>query len=98
MYLDRLYNLGIIGLTLFALSFVNAIATARKGLRSASKEAAPFLMATIIGLTSFMIAMAFTDMEAAALYIWAYAGLALRIAISSTVPQRDDRARTRDQT
>jgi O-antigen ligase len=96
MYLDRLYNLGIIGLTLFALSFVNAIAIARNALRRASTDAAPFLMATIIGMASFMIAMAFTDMEAAALYIWAYAGLALRIAVSNPVPQRDDRPRIRD--
>jgi O-antigen ligase len=98
MYLDRLYNLGIVGLTLFALCYLNALAIARSGLRTATVQAAPFLMATIIGMASFMIAMAFTDMEAAALYIWAYAGLALRIAVSNPSPQRDERGRMRDHT
>ncbi len=87
VYLDRLYNLGAIGLALFVLTFVGAIATARRGLRNAPTQAAPFLMATIIGMTSFMIAMAFTDIEAATTYVWAYAGLALRIAVASPEPQ-----------
>jgi O-antigen ligase len=83
VYLDRLYNLGFIGLALFLLSFAGAIAIARRGLRNARKEVAPFLMATVIGMTSFMIAMAFSDIHGAAIFIWALTGLALRLAVSS---------------
>jgi O-antigen ligase len=98
VYLDRLYNLGFIGLTLFLLSYAGAIAIARNGLKFATKEVAPLLIGTIIGMTSFMFAMAFTDIEAAAIYVWAYSGLALRIAIISTDAASYDRLRTRDQT
>jgi O-antigen ligase len=91
VYLDRLYNLGTIGLALFVASFAGAITTARRGLRSAPEQAAPFLIATVIGMTSFMIAMTFSDIHAAATYVWAYTGLALRMAVSTAEVQRDDR-------
>jgi O-antigen ligase len=105
VYVDLLYNLGIIGLTLFVLSFVNAIAIARRGLRDAPEQAAPFLMAMVIGMTSFMIAMAFSDLELAAMFVWAFAGLGLRVAVASSAdanrlsgPQRVDLPWSRDQT
>jgi O-antigen ligase len=84
VYLDRLFNLGIIGLTLFLLSYVNAVATVRRGLSSAPEEAAPLLMATAIGMTSFIIAMMFTDLEGSSIYVWAYTGIALRIALGNS--------------
>lgn len=82
VYLDRLYNLGIIGLGLFTICFVNAIVVVRRGLRHSPEAAAPILMATVIGLIAFMIAMAFSDIHGAAIYIWAFTGLALRIAVA----------------
>jgi O-antigen ligase len=91
VYLDRLYNLGIVGLALFMASYVSAIAKARRALWNAPHEAAPFLMATVIGMTSFMIAMAFSDIHGAATYIWAFAGLAMRVAVTTSMPQRDHR-------
>ena len=96
VYVDRLYNLGSIGLALFVLCFANAMAIARRALRSASAQAAPFLMALVVGIISFMIAMAFADIEGAAPYVWACAGLGLRIAVSSPEPQGDDRPWSRD--
>jgi O-antigen ligase len=98
VYLDRLYNLGTIGLTLFVFSYVSAIAIARRALAGASEEAAAYLMASVIGMSSFMIAMAFSDMHGAALYVWAYMGLALRIAVESMQAQRDNSPRNRDTT
>lgn len=98
MYLDSFYNLGIIGLTLFALSYVAAVAAARRGLANAPDNATPYLMAATIGLMGFMFAMIFTDIQLAATYVWAYTGVALRIAVSASSPQRDARPRTRDQT
>jgi O-antigen ligase len=96
VYLDRLYNLGTIGLALFVISYASAIAIARRGLKFAPTEAGHFLIAAVIGMTSFMIAMAFSDIHGAALYVWAYMGLALRLAVASSVPQRDERPRSRD--
>jgi O-antigen ligase len=91
VYLDRLYNLGTVGLALFMTSYVSAIAKARRALRNAPDEAAPFLMATVIGMTSFMIAMAFSDINEAATYVWTFAGLAMRVAVTTSMPQRDHR-------
>ena len=88
IYLDRFYNLGVIGLALFVLGFVNAVAIVRSGLDRCPKEAAPFLIATVIGMISFMIAMAFSDIHGAATYVWAFIGLALRIAVA--VPAKRD--------
>ena len=82
VYLDRLYNLGTIGLVLFLVSFVGVVAVTRRGLASAPKEAVPYLLATVIGMTSFVITMAFSDIFEAAPYVWAFTGLALRIAVS----------------
>jgi hypothetical protein len=82
VYLDRLYNLGTIGLVLFLASFVGVVAVARRSLASAPKEAVPYLIATVIGMTSFVITMAFSDIFEAAPYVWAFTGLALRIAVS----------------
>jgi hypothetical protein len=98
MYLDTFYNLGIIGLTFFAVSYVAAIAAARRGLANAPESATAYLMAATIGLMGFMFAMVFTDIQLAATYVWAYAGVALRIAVSAPALQRDARPRTRDQT
>ena len=83
VYLDRFYNLGLIGLTLFTYSFAGAAAIARRGLATvATERAPPFLMATVIGIAAFMIAMAFSDIHGAALYVWAIMGVALRVACS----------------
>ena len=87
VYLDRLYNLGIIGLALFVVSFVNAIVIMRRGLRNSPEQAAPILIASVIGVIAFMIAMAFSDIHGAAIYIWAFTGVALRIAVAGSVPE-----------
>jgi hypothetical protein len=81
VYLDRIYNLGLVGLALYVLPFLNAITTARRSIDSAPSEVAPFLLATVVGLISFMIAMAFSDIHGAALYVWSFCGLAMRIAV-----------------
>jgi O-antigen ligase len=105
VYLDRLYNLGLIGLTLFVLSYVSAIFIIRNSLARAPKQAVPYLMATVIGMLALMASMMFTDLQSAASYSWAYAALALRVAVSAPIasdppaePQPLDRRRIRDRT
>jgi O-antigen ligase len=105
VFLDRLYNLGLIGLTLFTLSYVSAVFILRNAVARAPKEATPYLMATVIGMLALMASMLFADLQSAASYSWAYAGLALRIAVSTADhsdapidPQFLDKRRTRDLT
>jgi O-antigen ligase len=104
VYLDRIYNLGLIGLLLFVLTYVNAIVIARRGLQHAPKQAIPFLMATVVGMAAMMITMTFADLENAVTLSLAYAGLTLRIAIGTTLradrqlePQPIDDRWNRDQ-
>jgi O-antigen ligase len=83
VYLDRLYNLGIIGLSLFVLMFANAILTLRRSLAYASSADSPFIIAAIVGTAAFMISMAFSNTENAGMYNWAFIALALRLAIEA---------------
>jgi O-antigen ligase len=78
VFLDRLYNLGLIGLTLFVAFHVAAILILRRGVSDADTAARPYVVAAVIGLISFMVAMLFTDLQIAGTYMWAYVGLALR--------------------
>ena len=94
VYLDRLYNLGFIGLALYLLSYSSAIVIARRGLRSASEQTTPLLIATVVGMTSFMISMAFSNTEGATPYIWAFTGLALRVAVTNIVKASENPAVT----
>jgi O-antigen ligase len=103
VYLDRLYNLGLIGVLLFTLSYASAIIIARNGIRHAPQQAIPYLMATVIGMLSFMVAMLFADLQGSASYVWAYTALALRIAVAgpeaehaSATVQRPQRRWKRD--
>jgi O-antigen ligase len=82
VYLDRLYNLGLIGLTLFISLHIAAVFALRRGVPTADPEARPYIVSAIIGMISFMVAMLFTDLQGAATYMWAYVGLALRVVSS----------------
>jgi hypothetical protein len=85
VYVDRLYNLGIIGLSLTLVLYFNSMAVARRALNGAAAEIAPFLMALVFGLAGFMIALTFSDIEAAT-YTWGCTGVALRLAFANRMP------------
>lgn len=85
VYLDRLYNLGMIGLVLYLLTFISAIWITRRGIERADDSTQPFLIATVTGLMAILFSMAFTDIESTTIYVWAFTGLALRIAVLGTV-------------
>jgi hypothetical protein len=85
VYIDRLYNLGLIGLSLTLVLYFNSMAVARRALNGASQEVAPFLMALVFGLAGFMIAIMFSDIEAAT-YTWGCTGIALRLAFAGGPP------------
>jgi hypothetical protein len=84
VYIDRLYNLGLIGLALFIIPFLNAMAAARRALGVAPAAVAPYLIALHFALAAWIVAMAFSDIEGSATYVWAWTGVALRLAAAST--------------
>lgn len=82
-YVDYLYNLGSIGLILFILTVRNSLAIAREAISSASVEVRPHLLGFVFGMAGLVIAMIFNNLAAPALFAWAFAGIALRIAVAS---------------
>lgn len=86
-YLNLLFNLGLIGLTLFLVTAANAVAGLVRALPDAAHEAKPYLVAITIGLLSVLVAGFFSDLFVTWLYVWAFAGVALRVALgASTLP------------
>jgi O-antigen ligase len=82
-YLGIFFQLGIIGLTLVLMSFANILRAAREGLQHAEddREATTTLFAFVVGLLSVLIAIMFVDLTTPWIFIWAYAGVVMRIAV-----------------
>lgn len=89
VYVDRLYNLGLIGLSLTIIPFVNAMAIARRAVQAATPDLSPYMMALVFGLVGLAITIAFSDIEAL-MYAWGVTGVALRIALLQTAKVRPD--------
>ena len=81
-YLGLLFDLGVIGLGLMLLVMLNVIRTARSALRSADPDGQRLLMAFIIGFLSLLAALFFGELHGAWIYIWAFVGISLRLAVA----------------
>lgn len=80
-YLNLYFELGVVGLVLVLLSFVNVLRTARVGFRKADSDAAAMLFAFIFGLLGILVAIFFVDIYSPWLFVWAYVGTAMRLAV-----------------
>lgn len=84
-YLGIFFELGFIGLLLVLAAFGGILRTAREGLRAAIRLASPnaeiTLLAFVIGLFSILVAIFFVDLSNPWLFIWAYSGVVMRIAV-----------------
>jgi O-antigen ligase len=81
-YLKIFFELGAIGLLLVLLSFANILRIARIGLQNAQSEYSALLFAFIFGMFGILVAIFFVDLYAPWLFIWAFTGVAMRLAIS----------------
>jgi O-antigen ligase len=82
-YLNKWFNLGLPGLVLYLLLFYNILRNCRKALERASRSARLHLMSFVFGLTSLGGAIFFIDLHAPWIFIWAYVGLIMRLAVES---------------
>lgn len=82
-YLNQWFNLGLVGLVCSVLLFVLPIATARSAAAKASAQVRPLLIGFAIAGLTFAVATFFVDLYVPWLYFWAYAGLTMRMALSS---------------
>lgn len=83
-YLNILYNLGIVGVVLFLVTAGNVLRAVRAGVNRAGPEAKPFLIAFVFGFMSLLVSIFFGGLHSSAIYVWAFVGLSLRIAVSQT--------------
>jgi O-antigen ligase len=83
-YLLLWFELGIIGLGSYLLLLRQLIITARRGAEQASGETARYLTAFVYGILALSAAVFFTLIFKPWLYVWAYTGLTMRMAIIAT--------------
>lgn len=80
-YLNILYNLGSIGLSLFLLTAVNVLRKARAGLKGSAGESTTFLVAFVFGFLAMLGSIFFGGIYAAGIYVWAFVGISMRLAV-----------------
>lgn len=80
-YLTYLHNLGVIGLSLYIFIFLRILSTARSAIVEAPADYRPHLIALVFGLCGFLVAIFFSEYRTSAYLLWAYLGIAARIAV-----------------
>lgn len=80
-YLNLWFNLGVIGLASSILLFVLPLKAAKEAIARASAITRPTLMGFIVATIALAVATFFVDLSIPWLYYWAYAGIALRMAV-----------------
>jgi O-antigen ligase len=82
-YMGLLYNLGLIGLMLFLLTAVNIVKHVRHAIATADSETKPLLMAFVFGFSSMLMTLMFSDIYIPWIFIWAFCGVAVRVAVGA---------------
>jgi O-antigen ligase len=90
VYLNHLFNLGLPGLTLYCLLIYKLISSCRRAISKATGTLRNQLIAFIFGFASLSIALFFVQMYQAWIWVWAYTGLMMRLAVASSQPTEDE--------
>ncbi len=80
-YLGEWYELGLIGIGSYIFIFVRSVRFALQAVAVAEERWRPQLIAFGFGIMGLAIAICFVNLFQAWAYVWAYVGLALRIAV-----------------
>jgi hypothetical protein len=80
-YLNKLFNLGLIGMGLFVAVFGCILAIFRASVPSARSDVRPYLIALTIGLICLLVTQFFGQYYRSAYLIWASLGVGLRLAV-----------------
>ena len=87
-FLKILFELGLIGLVLLTITYANVIASVRKSLPSFDGVEKQLLIAFVFGLVSYLVAIFFVDIHSPWLFVWAFAGSAIRVVANKTAEVR----------
>ena len=88
-YLGIFFGLGIIGLFFVLLAYGNVLRIARAAMRVAERESLALLMAFSFGFLAVLVGIFFVELAQPWVFIWAYTGISLRLAIT-TLEQHPD--------
>jgi O-antigen ligase len=89
VYLNHLFNLGLIGLTLYCLLIYKLISNCRRAIAKATGAARDQLIAFVFGFAALSVTLFFVQIYQPWTWIWAYAGLTMRLAVASSQPTED---------
>jgi O-antigen ligase len=81
-YLWAWFNLGVPGLVCCVLLLVLPIKVALSASRVANAAARPHLMGFVVGTTALAVALFFVNLFNPWLFVWAYVGIVMRIAVN----------------
>ncbi len=81
-YLWAWFNLGVVGLVCSVMLLVVPIKAALAASRIANAATRPHLMAFVVGTTALAVAVFFVNLYSPWLYVWAYIGIVMRIAVN----------------
>jgi O-antigen ligase len=82
-YLMLWFELGILGVVSFVMMLRELVLNALRAAKQASDETARYLIAFVYGIIALSGAIFFTQLFHPWFYIWAYAGLTMRMAVTA---------------
>lgn len=80
-FLNYLYNLGIIGLSLFLMFFIRILAITRATIVNATADERPFLVSLIFGLFALLVSQMFQEYHATGILLMATLGITMRVVV-----------------
>jgi len=83
-YLRAWFDLGLPGLICNVLLLVVPIKVALSASRVANAAVRPHLIGFVVGTTALAVALFFVNLLSPSLYVWAYIGIVMRIAVNVT--------------
>jgi O-antigen ligase len=87
-YLWMWFNMGLIGLACGVLLFAFLVRRARDAVAYLDPEERPALIGFVMGTIALAVATFFVDLYSPLLWFWAYAGLAMRLAVMAQADAR----------
>ena len=92
-YLWYFFNLGAIGLILYLVILRNVLQLTREAINGVSVDGDMLLIGFLFGFAALLLSVFFVDLFAPWYFIWAYAGVMMRVAVQMKMEARQQRER-----
>ncbi|MEM9403019.1 MAG: O-antigen ligase family protein [Pseudomonadota bacterium] len=81
MYLEKLFELGVIGLSIWLALLASLLSLLRSALRVAARDSAPYLYGAVFGVFAIIVSTFFSELYRPWMLIWSYLGVAVKLAL-----------------